>query len=550
MASLDAKTGSLGRRLAAHLLRRSTYKLDKIRIDNFKLKSVNTAITQLLYPSNYVHEEPIYSFTGQYYINCGTMPASCSIPAEDVPNANRGRNFLVAWWLHEAKNDASIHHKMQFFLHTCFTADYRSGNYSHYFDHLSLLRHYALGNYREFAIKMSINNSMLYYLNGNTNIDTNPNENYAREFFELFTIGKGPQIGPDNYTNYTEADIVEAAKVFSGWKVSNRDDAAYIDADTNIPLARPYYAHHENNDKTFSSAFGGATITGAVDEDDMIREITDFVNMVFAQDETARYICRKMYRFFVGRIITDEIEQDIIEPLAAIFRDSDYDLALTISTLLKSKHFYDQDDTENQDETVGALVKSPIELVLQTLNLLDVDMPDVFADYHNLYYRFYWTGVINVMFATASFALFFPDSVAGYPPYYQGDSYHRGWFNSGTIITRFKIPEMLITGERILLSGTLGGVQLDMVAFVENNISQPANPYVVVEELLQLLFCENVDSDRMNYFVHVVFLQGLPEVDWAYEWIDYENTGIDMEVRIGLNNLIRGILTSPEYQLF
>ena len=98
---------------------------------------------------------------------------------------------------------------------------------------------------------MIADNVMLRYLNNNQNTAVNPNENFAREFLELFTIGKGPQIGPGDYTNYTEDDIVEAAKVLTGFRTRiNRD---VVDAETGIPRGDAQFGQHKPGAKTFSS---------------------------------------------------------------------------------------------------------------------------------------------------------------------------------------------------------------------------------------------------------------------------------------------------------
>lgn len=540
MASLAPRSGVLGHRLAAHLLRRTTYHLNRAKIDDFATKTAAEAITTLFTVPLPVMPEPINFNTGEQWVNCGTMPPSC--PAGSAPSGETTASVL-SWWMHEAVSDISIYHKMTFFLHTCMTADNTMGSIANYVDHLALLRFYALGSYKQLAIKMSVNPTMLRYLNGNTNVAANPNENYAREFFELFTIGKGPQIGSDNYTNYTEADIVEAAKVFSGWGVGNRSNASYIDPDTNLPACNPKYNQHDQTDKTFSSAFGNTIVTGAVNAGDMYREISDLVEMVFVQDATALHICRKIYRFFVSRNITSEIEADIIAPLATTFRNNDYDLAIVMTELLQSQHFYDEDDSDSTDEIIGSMVKSPLELVFQSFNLLELPLPDPLIDPYTLYRQFYFVRVNFNVLQRAGMDLFRPPTVAGYPPYYQAPAYHRAWMDASTIVARYSL------GER-LTSGFLAGVTLNMVTFIENFVSESLAAHLVVTELLQYLCCEMPDADRIDYFLNTVFLNGLPEADWTYEWQNYLDTGDTTEVEISLNKLIKAILYSPEYQLF
>ena len=109
---------------------------------------------------------------------------------------------------------------------------------------------YTTGN-SNLRKKMTMDNLMLIYLNNTTNNKNSPNENYAREFFELFTIGKGPQIGPGDYTNYTEDDVITAAKLLTGFKSSAR--GTVIDPDTGLSTGRTVFNQHDTSDKTFSA---------------------------------------------------------------------------------------------------------------------------------------------------------------------------------------------------------------------------------------------------------------------------------------------------------
>ncbi|MCB0450928.1 MAG: DUF1800 family protein, partial [Confluentibacter sp.] len=174
----------------------------------------------------------------------------------------RKRAHVTAWWWYNAINQVTLKHKLSFFLHTSFTIGKDSGAAyaTHFFDHLRLLDFYAFGNLKTLAKKITSDNCMLDYLDNTNNIATNPNENYAREFLELFTILKGPQIGSGNYTNYTEIDVQQAAKVFSGFKQQN--NRTVIDADTGLPSGYANKNQHSSVNKTFSAAFNNQVITG------------------------------------------------------------------------------------------------------------------------------------------------------------------------------------------------------------------------------------------------------------------------------------------------
>ncbi len=540
MASLTPFSGLLGRRLAAHLLRRSTFNVSRSRITEFSNYTVDQAMDALFVVPSKSMVEPIDPLNGAQWIT-EVLP----------PNSTNGllRKYVFSWWIHEALLDTSIHHKMMYFLFTDFTVNMYSFNSLIAFDYLSLLDKYALGDIQEFAYHATVSNGMLIYLNNTNNNAVNPNENYAREFLELFTIGKGAQVAEGDYTNYTELDVQMAAKVLTGFK--KKTDRSIIDFDTNIPTGYANYTKHDTGDKTFSSAFQNTVISGAVDADDMHRELKDMVDMVFIQDETARYICRKLYRYFVCKNITDEIESDIIIPLAITLKDNNYDLSFAVKELLKSNHFYDADDSINSDEIIGGLIKSPLELILQTLSYFDITIPDPLTDSLNHYSLFYRRTVLDVILKLGAHDIFAPGQVAGFPAYYQAPDFDRNWFNAATIIARYKIPDILIESKRILLSGNnIGGVQIAMAPFLldESNCSDSQNANTLLAEMLGDLFPDNPDNSRKTYFRDEIFLDGLSINTWSYEWQNFVDTGEDENVIIPLNNLFQAIIFSQEYQ--
>lgn len=540
MASLSPYSGTLGRRLAAHLLRRTTFNITRERITEFAAYTVDQALDELFNFPNKILEEPIDPGTGLTWIN-----------SSDDPTSSNGqlRKYVSSWWIHEALHDTSIRHKMMYFLFTDFTVGNLNYSSEIGYDYIKLLDEFAVGNMEDFAYHASLSNAMLIYLDNTNNNKNNPNENYAREFLELFTIGKGPQIGEGDYTNYTELDVQMAAKVLTGFK--KKTDRSILDADTGLPMGYAAFNKHDLSDKTFSYAFQNTTITAATDAEDMHRELKDMISMVFSQDETARYICRKLYRFFVARDITDEIETDIIEPLASSFKDADYDLEIAVKELLKSQHFYDEDDSINSDEIIGGLIKSPLELILQVLSYFKIEIPDPLTDSSNHYKYFYRRTMIDVILSLSAQNIFDPDTVAGFPAYYQEPDYDKNWFNAATIVARYKIPEILIKSKRILLSGNnIGGVRIKMPEFLgdSSNVSDPANANTLIDELLSDLFAEPVDNGRKQFFRDEILLDSLSLNTWNYEWQNFVDTGDDENILIPLNNLFQAILYSQEFQ--
>ncbi len=538
--SLTPKTGVLGRRLAAHLLRRTTYNITKARIDDFATKTVTQALDALMTIPPLQNIEPIATDTGLPWINCGAVPNSC--PTTTSLNGGPQRDLVTNWWKNEAVKDTSLSHKVQFFLHTCMTVSKRYGSSAQFFDHLALLRYSVLGSYRVFVLKMTMDGIMLDYLDNKDNVAGNPNENYARELFELFTIGKGDQIAPGDYTNYTETDIQEAARVLTGFKEDN-GRITYIDPDTGIPRGYPKFSKHDAGDKTFSAAFGNAVITGAADETDMYRELEDFINMIFAQEETANYLVRRIYRHFVAYKIDANVEANVIVPLANSFRSSDYNLEVVFRELFSSQYFYDEADANATDNIIGSLIVSPLDMTLQTVTRLGFTIPDMNVEMTD-FYTFY-SRINSRIFAKVDFQLFDPPTVAGYPAYYQVPDYNRLWFNSSTIIGRYSVPSQLMRIQNNMVNSTI----FDFVDWVENTISIPSQAEYVVTEILELFFTEKEAADRYDYFLNTIFLDNLPADDWTYEWADYLVSGNKTEVDLILKRFLEAVLSSQEFQL-
>jgi uncharacterized protein (DUF1800 family) len=316
---------------------------------------------------------------------------------------------------------------------------------------------------------MCVDNAMLFYIDNTSNEFGSPNENFAREMFELYSIGKGDQIGPEDYTNYTETDIKQASRVLTG--IKHNFDFDTIDPDTSLPrgkvtLSGQQATQHDPGVKTFTDKFGGATIQpdpsmmsgGFATEEGFYDEIDQLMDMIFEQDETARFICRKLYRFFVYYKITDEIETDIITPLAANFKASGYDLKTVLRELLSSQHFYDEDSTATTDNHIGAIIKSPIDLVVGTLRFFKVNMP---TDITELYDVAYASILRNLDDQGMKF--YKPIDVAGYPPYHQTPAYNRNWITPNWLATRYQFSQKVIAGAEDDMNNVV--YNLDIVAY-------------------------------------------------------------------------------------
>lgn len=546
MSSLSAYSQALGKRKAKHLLRRACFNFTPEKIDEFANLTPAQAVWALSAPSVQKLTEPINPRGNDW----DEMHWTSSLKdPRDFQSQGALRTYVSGWWWYNAFNEISLEHKLTLFLHTCFTAskDSGTGTSTHFYDHLRLLKNYAYGDLKTLANKITIDNGMLMYLDNNVNNKWNPNENYAREFMELFTILKGPQTAPGDYTNYTEDDVIEAAKVFSGYK--NQNDRSIIDAETGLPMGYIKDNHHVSEDKTFSVRFGNATITGGLDATSIKQEHKDFVDMIFNQDATAISYVRKLYRFFVKSEWSTDVETNIIEPLAADLRANGFQLLPVLKKLLESEHFYDEDDSDNTDNRVGAIIKHPMQLWTEIISAFKVDLVDANqqANWEEFYHYFFRNFAHNSCFTGAGFNMFAPDSVAGYAADYQGPDYDRQWFSSATIVARYKYIESFLLGKDLIAGWGRFTSIVDSIAYVESTISNPYDANTVVTEIADYLYAETIDQDRIDYFKGIL-TSSLGDVYWTGAWGDYVG-GDDTTTRIRLDELLTAMVNAAEFQL-
>ena len=541
--SLDPLNSNLGQLRAKHLLRRCLFHYNNDLLAEISNLSAVDAVDQLLLDNTITYNEPYDPLPDEdphgYWLSSGIYPP-------EIPNQGRKRGLLSAWWWYNMINRVNLKDKLTFFLHTTFTIASGDVGASHYFyDHLKLIEHYSLGNLRELAKKITLDNAMLNYLDNTQNNANNPNENYAREFLELFTITKGEQVGEGDYSTYTEEDVIETAKVFSGFKTQL--DRSIIDPDTNIPMGRLAINQHDQGIKTFSYAFDNYQLTGGTNENEIFNELHEFVDMIFNKEATALAYVKKMYRFFVKSEWDQDVETNILMPLAEQLFEGDYEILPVVKRLLASQHFFDAADSDPSDEIIGSIIKSPLQLLSSTITNLGFSIPDPVNDLEN-YYKFVMLFMRNTYFPMAGMNLFAPDTVAGHPAIYQSPDFDRHWFSSSTILARYRLIECLITGRNKLGGNGQFGSELDTVAFVENNSNNPGNIYYLVDEIANILYPNPIDEDRVNYFADLI-LEGYPSYYWTDTWDEYIATGENTIVKTRLDLLIGAMINAPEYQL-
>ena len=553
MASLTPNKNVLGIVFARHLLRRTSFVYSKTLIDQFSVLTPSQALDLLLVNDTLTLPLPYDPSPTSAPDGFWTeVPSTTTLPS--AFNAQtRKRSIVAGWWWFNAISSPTLKYKLCHFLSTRFTVEKSlCGASTYFYDHIRLLLFYATnGNYKSLAKKMTLDNAMLIYLNNTSNTKSAPNENYAREFLELFTIGKGPQIAAGNYTTYTEQDVVQAARILTGFKT--KGDRTVIDTTAGIPKGYNVFSSHDSTSaKVFSSAFGNTSIASATDANSMDTELNAFVEMVFNQQATAKNICRKMYIYFVKGTITAEVETDIITPLALDLYTNGYNILPVLRRLLTSNHFYDLDDSNPADETIGGIIKSPLQQVSEIVTYLKATIPDPTTNSYEFYINFWNNFVHNTFLTGANMILFDPDNVAGHPAYYQVPDFDKSWISSSTLIAKYRVGESLLDGFNRISGNANIKTKINISDVIKNGnlISDASDAYTLTSELCNALFAQVPDSDRVNYFMNSFLLQGLAPFYWTNAWNLYLSDGKNSVVEPRLKLMVSKILSAPESQIF
>ena len=532
----------LGIKNADHLLRRTTFGPSRADIDTFSTYTIDQALAIIL-EEQLPAEPPIDLKTG--------------LPWEPNPtNVNSEPSELMdmtfAWWLNLQRTSGnSIIDRLAWFYHTHFTTiSSRINRGTAIYYQIKLFRHYALGNFKELCKKICYDNAMLVHLDGRLNDVGRPNENFAREFFELYTIGKGEQVGADDYTTFTEHDVIESSKVLSGYNV----DWNYgnIDLDTEVAMgvlrgSGNVASNHDASVKTFSSRFQGTVIQpneligDKATKEAALDELDQLVTMIFNQEAAARYICRRLYRFFVYYDITDEIENDIIGPLAQTFISNEFEMKPVLEQLFRSTHFFDIDNGTETDDNRGGIIKSPLEVVLGAVRFFNIQFPDQVTDLSGFYTAHY--DLLFRKLRNQGLDFYEPFEVAGYKAFHQTPAYNRNWITANNLARRYQISTDLLLGYKDENDALL--YKLDILSYCQAESIDLNTPQTIVTYFVDYLLPEDITQERFDYFKSTLLID-VDEVDWVSTIID----GEDFQVVFHLENLINTLIQSPEYQLF
>jgi hypothetical protein len=356
------------RRKVAHLYRRAAFGATAAELDAGVKDGHEKTITRVLEGGP---ESDDFTRTTEFMASERSMP----------PGAPQGR--LSAWWLDRMLKTAHpLREKLTLFWHNHFaTSNAKVQNARYMLGQYHLLQKYALGSFRELVIQMGTDPAMMVWLDTLGSTKGNPNENYARELMELFSLGIG---------NYTEKDIREAARAFTGYEIKNGSGVL----------------NPSQHDATSKTVFGR---TGRFKGEDIAK-------LCLEKEACPRFIVRKLYRFLISE--ADNPPAELIDPLAEQYRAWDFDTGKLVATMLRSNQFF-------APQTYRAKIKSPVEFV---------------------------TGIVRGLEGTAG-ALPLAEALEGLgqvlfaPPSVKGWDGGPAWLNAQTLLARNNLALALTSGE-------------------------------------------------------------------------------------------------------
>ena len=391
---------------------------------------------------------------------------------------------LIGWWMNRmAIQPMSIVEDMTLFWHEHFATSFEGVFYPQaMYEQNAVFREHCLGNFRELLRRVSFGPAMMIWLDTNRSTVSHPNENFSRELLELFTIG---------VDNYTQTDVEEAARAFTGYGTNGVETNYNYDQATGF--GNYWLSHHDFDQKTFLGQ------TGDFDGDDII-------DIILQQDQTANFICEKIYKWFVYEVPDDTI----VDEMATIFRDNNYEIMPVMEHLFTSDHFYDENFR-------GCMIRNPLTVTQGVFRQLDIGEENIPINY--LIDLQYFMGMIPNM-----------------PPDVNGWTGYRSWLNSITLPMRKLFASALVDG--INPFGGNFDFEPDVIALAQT-LSDSNDAEALVQDMAKLFFPLPI-SDELEEQLLDALLEGAAVYDW-----DINDPGAPLRLR----NLIKYILRKPEFQL-
>ena len=463
--------------LMAHLMRRAGFGGTRDELETYVAKGYEAAVEELLHPGDPQN-----------------MPDDIIRRYHPDQAELRQLNGAAAYWMYRMiSTSCPLEEKIALFWHGLFATGYTKLNQARaILTQIDMFRRYGLGSFRTLLVELSKDPAMLLWLDNNLNHNGTINENYGRELLELFSMGIG---------NYTEEDIKECSRAFTGWTLGNAEYMAVrAFKDSVWPYGRISWHFeyrdddHDDGEKTFLGE------TGRFNGEDII-------DIIVRRDETAHFICTRLYQFFAADEV-DEDGEEVVQVMMKSYFDSDFEIRSVLRTLFKSDYF-------KSERARFARVKGPVELVVGAIRLA--------GSYH-------WPtlGMHTVSDQTGYMGqgLLNPPSVEGW---------HEGmeWIDSGSLVERLNF-----------ISKEMGDVRNPGVrAIVERLASENGgvlSPEQLVDGCLDLVGPIEGSDETRAALVEFAARQG--DLD-----LRGHQPGDEAEQRVG--NLLRLMASTREFQL-
>ena len=341
-----------------HLLRRAGFGARPDELDMYGQMSIPEAVDMLV---NFERvDDAVDTFIGKAgYVNVTTRGQF--LPQGNITDARQ------RWLFRMVHSDRPLQEKMTLFWHNHFATGYTklagtlgAAEGTRYLaakasedpgkvrGQIEMLRDNALGNFRDILVNIAKDAAMLVWLDGRTNTKAKPQENFAREIMELFTVGVG---------HYTEEDVYAGARVFTGWNMQQAGNAADGSRRQEFAFVA---AQHETTAKTFSFPIysSGSRTIGARSAADGMQDGMDLIDGLAANPNTGRYLATKLYRFFVSEF--GAVNETFVNRIANVYLQSKYDMRVVMREVLLSPEFWDP-------SAYFARYSWPVEFVVRAL---------------------------------------------------------------------------------------------------------------------------------------------------------------------------------------
>lgn len=546
-SGLTPYTGTWTVREVLHLLRRTNYGYKKSHADVLGALTMSQAVDLIMTVNNTPPSPPVNWYQAlqpdENGLPYGADFTSDAINFYDVGvNTNVYRSETVKMWLlgQALNQDVTIKEKMVgFWFHfipvnfnTVLDSNniYCATNSARIcYQYMKMFRDLAAGNFKTLITNMATQPAMMYYLNNQANTKTAPDENFAREIMELFTLGKDPG------SNYTQQDVIAAAKVLTGWRVQNLN-TANVTTDFVSEL-------HDTSNKQFSSFFNNTVINNAG-----ASELTAFINMIFSKEKVvSEYICRRLYRYFVYYDIDANIEANVIVPLAQTFVANNWEILPVLKQLFKSEHFYDMANR-------GVYIKSPLDLVVggaRTFNLT-TNVSD--SSNYSAQYQLWNTINVALMSPMAQVMGEVPN-VSGWPAFYQNPSFHQFWINAVTTQKRFLYLIGIFESFTLTANGLTTKIEVDVIAFAKQFPNATIqDPDLLIAECVKYLLPLDISKAERDKLKLSSLLYGQTNnAYWTTSWNLYTSSPTNAtyvyQVKARLKALLSSITQLAEFQL-